>query len=225
MFSSRGDSAASVLGRRAGRIAFGVVLILGMAAVVYGAIVGPGAWSWLGGWFAHDVMHDRTHSIPLLAATWLLALVAYGITRSVVTVARPAPRGDALLRPSLVVPAVGIALTLPLSIHAIPFLLAGKDFRGWVCASIVGAGLAHLAFALAFGIHAAQLARGEPRMTIRRIVKWSVIASLVPLGWVLLPELVTAITGLFVVPVLHRFDALARRDRDALPVLPTARLA
>jgi hypothetical protein len=196
-----------------------------MTVVVYGAIVGPGAWAWLGGPFTHDVMHDQTHSGPLLAATWLVALVAYGATRLAVWVAAPAPRGDALLRRSLVVPAVGIALALPLSLHAIPFLLAGEDFREWVCASIAAVGFAHLVFAVTFAMRAGQLADGEPRVTIRRIVKWSVIASLVPCGMFLLPEILTAITALFVVPVLHMFDAIARRERDALPVLPVARIA
>lgn len=209
-------SAASVVGRRAGRIAFGLVLILGMAAQVYGAV-------------AMSLACGTVKALPdsglLLATTWGLALVAYGLARLVVWVAAPAPRGDALLRKSLVVPAVGLALALPLSIHGVAFLLVGADFRDWVGVSFAAVGLAHLVFALTFGIHAAQLARGEPRMTIRRIYLWSVCASLVPLGMFLLPEILTAITGLFVLPALHHFDTLARRDRDALPVLPVARIA
>jgi len=217
-------SPASVIGRRGGRIAFGTALLVGMAVVVYGAIIGPGAWSWLGGPFTHDLMHGRTHSIPLLAATWLLALVAYGATRLIVRAAAPAPRGDAMLRASLVVPAVGIAFTVPLSIHAVAFALVGEDFGGWICASCAAVGLAHVVFAVTFGIRAGQLARGEPRMTVPRIYKWSVIASLVPCGMFLLPEILTAVTGLFVVPVMERFDAIALHEREALPVLPIARV-
>jgi hypothetical protein len=218
-------SAASMLSRRAGRIAFGTVLILGMAAEVYGAVRGPGAWAWVSRSFAHDEVHGWTHSGPLLALTWLVALVAYAVVRLAVRAAAPPPRDDALLRESLVVPAVGIALALPLTIHGLFFLLVGGDFGEWVAASVALVGLAHLVFALTFGMHAAQLARGEPRMTIRRVFWWSVCASLVPGALFLLPEILTAITGLFVLPVLHMFDALARRDRDALPVLPVARIA
>jgi hypothetical protein len=209
-------SAAAVLGRRAGRIAFGAVLILGMAAQVYGAV----AMS-----LACGTVKGPPDSGRLLAATWCLALLAYGVTRLLVWVAGPAPRGDAFLRKSLVVPAVGIAIALPLSIHGVGFLVVGGDFGSWVAVSLFVTGLAHLVFALTFGMRAAQLARGEARMTIRRIFLWSTCASILPIGFFVIPVILTAVTGLFVMPALHAFDTIALRERDALPVLPIARIA
>ena len=40
----------------------------------------------------------------------------------------------------------------------------------------------------------------------------------------MIPEILTAITGIFVLPVLHIFDEIAERDRDALPSLPSAKV-
>jgi hypothetical protein len=207
-------SAANVLGRRAGRIAFGAVLILGMAAQVYGALAAS---------LAVGTVEGLTHSGLLLAATWGLALVAYAAVRLGVSVAAPAPHGDAYLRKSLVVPAVGVALALPLSIHGVGFLVVGGDFGSWVAVSLFVTGLAHLVFALTFGMRAAQLARGEARMTIRRIFLWSTCASILPIGFFVIPVILTAVTGLFVLPALHAFDTIALRERDALPILPIAR--
>ena len=120
-------------------------------------------------------------------------------------------------------PAVGVALALPLSIHGVGFLVVGGDFGSWVAVSLFVTGLAHLVFALTFGMRAAQLARGEARMTIRRIFLWSTCASIVPIGFFIIPVVLTAVTGLFVMPALHAFDTIALRERDALPILPIAR--
>jgi hypothetical protein len=231
-------SEASIHGRRAGRIAFGAVLILGMTSRVYETVV-HGTPSEYSGPFNDDVLHP-THVTRYLAVTWAIAIAGYALVRLFVRVTAPAPRGDGLLRASLVVPAVGIALVLPLTVHGAfvqPF--GSAAFDTWFQVSMLVLGAPQLVFALTFGIHASQLARGEPRMTIRWVFRWSVRASLVPSAIFVVMEpqgmlfaavgaletaLATAITGLLVLPVLRRFDALARRDRDALPVLPLARV-
>lgn len=217
-------TAANVLGRRAGRIAFGLVLVVGMASIAYEAIHGRGIWSSFGGPFSDNAFAHPLHAGRIMAVTWAAAVAAYAITRLVVWWVAPAPRGDALLRASLVVPAVGLALALPLGLHALWFLITGGELDGWVRMSVAVVGLSHLVFALTFGMHAAQLARGTPRMTIGGIFLWSTCASIIPWGLFVLPEILTAITGLFVLPVLHIFDALAERDRDALPSLPRAKV-
>jgi hypothetical protein len=218
-------STANVLGRRAGRIAFGIVLILGMASIAYETIHGRDVWSWFGGPFSDNAAAHPLHAGLIIAVTWAVAVVAYAIVRLAVWWAAPAPRGDALLRASLVVPAVGLALALPLGFHGLWFLITGAEFDSWVRMSVAVVGLSHLVFALTFGMHAAQLARGAPRMTIGGIFLWSTCASVIPWGIFVLPELLTLITGMLVLPVLYIFDALAESDRDALPALPRAKVA
>jgi hypothetical protein len=231
-------SEASIHGRRAGRIAFGAVLILGMTSRVYETVV-HGTRSEYGGPFNDDVLHP-THVARYLAVTRAIAIAGYALVRLFVRVTAPAPRGEGLLGACQVAPAVGIALALPLTVHSAFVLPFGSAaFDSWFQVSMIVLGAPQLVFAVTFGIHAAQLARGEPRMTIRQVFRWSVRASLVPslIFFVMEPEgiifaaigalemaLATAITGLLVLPVLRRFDALARRDRDALPVLPLARV-
>ena len=48
-------------------------------------------------------------------------------------------------------------------------------------------------------------------------------ASVIPWGLLFLPETLTLITGVAILPVLHLFTEVARREREALPVLPVAR--
>jgi prepilin signal peptidase PulO-like enzyme (type II secretory pathway) len=90
--------------------------------------------------------------------------------------------------------------------------------------SVAVVGFAHLVFALTFGMRAAQLARtAAPTMTVGSVFLWSVCASVIPWGLLFIPELLTLITGMLILPVLFGFTAIANRERDALPVLPVAR--
>lgn len=196
-----------------------------MASIAFETIHGHGVWAWFGGPFSDAETIAPVHAGLIIAVTWAAAVIAYALTRLVVWLAAPAPRGDALLRASLVAPAVGLALALPLSLHGLYFLMTGGQFDDWVRLSVAVVGFAHVVFALTFGMHAAQFARGEPRMTIGGIFLWSTCASILPWGIIVIPEILTAITGVFVLPVLYAFDAVARRERDALPSLPRMALA
>jgi hypothetical protein len=136
------------------------------------------------------------------------------------------PGGDALLTASLVVPALGLAAVLPLSVHGLWALAthdSGRGFDNWIDLSIRAVGFAHVVFALLFAVHARQLASAERAgVTIGDIYGWTVLASAVPFGMWILPELLTAITGLPILIVLHVFDQIAARERIALPALPRA---
>jgi hypothetical protein len=225
VFSSSWDSAANILGRRAGRIAFGTVLVVGMLAIVTRVVHDEGVWGTFGGPFAASTHSARLDAARTLAGVWFWAAVAYAVVRFAVWWIAPLPRGGALLRASLVVPAVGLALALPLTAHALWFAMTGGDFDAWVRLSIAVVGFAHVVFALTFGIRAAELARTpEPTMGIGNIFLWSVSASVIPWGLLLLPETLTLVTGVALLPVLHLFTLIARREREALPTLPTARI-
>jgi hypothetical protein len=218
-------STANILGRRAGRIAFGTMLILGMVGITIRVMHGQDAWSTFGGPFAPDAHVRHLDATRSLAGFWIMAVVAYALVRFAVWWIAPAPRGDALLRASLIVPAVGLALALPLTLHALWFAMTGGNFDAWVRLSVAVVGFAHVVFALTFGMRAAQLTRtSRPTMTIGSIFLWSVCASVIPWGLLFLPETLTLITGVAILPVLHLFDAIARREREALPTLPVARV-
>jgi hypothetical protein len=200
----RRSSSAGVLARRAGRIAGGLVLMGGAFAVVRAVhSTGP-------------IQAQR-----LFEATWAIAIVAALVVRGIVWLVDPAPRGDALLAASLAIPAAGLALILPLSLHMV--VMRG-DFDSWVRMSVTVVGLAHVVFAILFAARAAGLARtATPRVSIAAIFLWTVFASFVPWPFII-PQVLTAITGLFILPVLFLFDFLATRERAALPHVPLARV-
>ena len=54
MFSSPRSHAANILGRRAGRIAFGIVLLLGMGSLACEVIRGHSLWGTFGGPFSAE---------------------------------------------------------------------------------------------------------------------------------------------------------------------------
>lgn len=199
-----------VIGRRAGRIAFGAVLVLGMASLVMRAL--------------HGELHAASDDF---IGMWITAFVARILVGAGVRQMRIVPRGDMLLTASLVVPAVGLALALPLTVHGLWLLLINsgnsRAFDNWFDTSLRVVGFAHVIFALLFAVHARQLATTErPGMSITAIYGWTVLASCVPLGMWILPELITAITGLPILIVMHVFDEIAARERTALPALPRA---
>src|SRR5690349_11715443 len=76
------------------------------------------------------------------------------VVRLIVWLVDPAPRGDALLAASLAIPAAGLALMLPLSLHMI--VMKG-DFDSWVRMSVTVVGLAHVVFAVLFAARAVGL--------------------------------------------------------------------
>ena len=201
----------TVIARRAAYIAFGLVLLAGMGAIVWRTLHG------------HPDGAGQN-----LALTWLGAVVTAALVWAVARIAKPVPGGDELLRASLVIPALGLACVLPLSMHGLWALLINSTahaYDNWFDTSLRVVGFAHVVFMLLFAVHARQLASSKrPHMSIAGIYGWTVLASCVPLGMWILPELLTAITGLPILVLLHVFDAVAEREREALPALPLAKV-
>jgi hypothetical protein len=205
-------TAAQILARRAARIAFGLALLAGMAFNVLEAR-----------------RAQRWETARGFCVMWLGAVAAAAVTNVLIRWWKPVPQGDALLRASLVVPALGLAFALPLSIHLLFLTLIDGDvahFGEWVGVSTWVVGFAHVVFALLFAVRARGLAESErPRMSVVAIYGWTVVASALPLGPLIIPEALTAITGLAVLPFMYAFDQIAARERAALPCMPRAIVA
>jgi hypothetical protein len=202
----------AAVARRCGYIAFGLVLLAGMGAIVWRAL--------------HGHPDDAGQN---LALTWLGAVVTAALVWGIARIVKPIPGGDALLRASLVIPALGLACALPLSMHGLWALLihsSAHAYDDWFDTSLRVVGFAHVVFMLLFAVHARQLATtNRPAMSIAGIYGWTVLASCVPLGMWILPEVLTAITGLPILIVMLVFDEIAARERTALPALPRAIVA
>jgi hypothetical protein len=198
-------SQTQVLARRAGRVAFGTVLTVGAIALAAHAAPGAGDGAWT---------NSVTHCAPWLLVIWLTAAVAAGATRWAIE--RLAPIGPAtLLRTEgLVVPAVGLALVVPITLH-LPFaLLMGgpKGFDAWCSASVECVGFAHVVFAGLVAVRARQLADGRRALHPWTIFFAGVAAASYPHGAWLLPEILVAMTGFVIVPMLGAMDGVADRD-------------
>ncbi len=217
----------STLARRAGRIAFGVVLALGMLVLAVFAI-------------RCGFRTMPIHAWQLLLGTWLAAFGAAALVRTLTDVAAP-PRPTALDEDrhrvaAFVVPAVGLALIAPLTVHLLVVVLLQLDhamtwhalrralerFDDWAVLSLALTGPAHATFALLVGRRATQLARDQIPTSVEAIYVASTIAACVPGIVVLLPPVIVALTGLPLLPFLHGMRRVAERDRDPRRALPAA---
>jgi len=183
--------------RRAGRVAFGWILIAGAAVLVASAFR-----STAGGWLGFR----GVHAAAILGASWAAAFVAAGI-------AYLTYRGEVRLTTSLVVPACGMALMLPLSIHLAFCLLVRHDATGfdeWAGLSMIATGIAHVVFASLAMARAHQLARGEPAISVGMIYFTCVACGAIPF---VVPVVYVALTGLPIIPLLAHMERIAARER------------
>ena len=205
MFGRRDDYTAP----QAARVAFGAVLLAGAAVMV-----------------AKGRLHMSTEDAQtpgVIAWTWLVAAVAAAKTYAIASYLPPAGRRDRLLHLSLVVPAAGLALVLPLTLHLLWFQIVDHSVAGfddWVGISILFAGFAHVVFALLASLRASQLARGVPAIPVSTIYFACVAAGSLPFPVV--PSIIIALTGLPILPLLLAMKPLAAREREAPAPLPRA---
>ena len=219
-----------VFARRIGRLAFGIALLVGVG------VLATAVWRGSGDRFGDDF--GRFDAAPLdaariIAMTWFAAIAA-GLAAWVIA-ARVvrwsiAPRlmrrsidGDALFAESLMVPAAGIALLLPITLH-LPVALLVSDAEGfafWVKASLWITGIAHLVFAGMVAMRARQLVAGRPAIAPRKIYVVTVVTSCVPfiVLWAIPPVLV-AITALPFLPILGAMERIVERERCELAGAP-----
>jgi hypothetical protein len=157
----------------------------------------------------------------LLAHVWLAALIAAVVTRVVASLVPEAPISARLLHASVVVPALGIAVLLPLSLHALWFRWRGlPGFDDWVWWSILLTGPAHLAFAAMTVRRAHDLAMGREPTSVVSIYGAAILLGSLPIP--IVPSILVAITGLPILPLLWWMKPLIRREREALNGLPRA---
>lgn len=202
----------SIQQQRAGRVAFGLALVLGAAVMwtlslcaLRGRVVVPCA--------------------AIVLATWGLAFAAYRI-------AAGRARGmegvhdetsDRTRTLSLVLPALGVALLLPLTIH-MPFALAVggvRSFDEWCGWSLIFAGIAHVFFAGLLVGRVRAIACGNRPRSVAQIFIICVIAGAVP--GIAIPPIIVALTGIPMLGIVFpAFDAIAAAERRATPELPRA---
>lgn len=218
---------SQIVARRVGRIAFGVVLLAGVAWLA------TAAWSssfGRPGWRGLDAAR-------IIGLTWLGALAAGVAARGFAARVSWSRGSESLFAKSIVIPTLGIALLLPITLH-LPFVLVIADadaFDFWVVASLWITGLAHLVFATTSAVRGYRLVTGRPAMSPAKIYVATLITSCVPFVvlWAIPPALV-AITALPFVPMLHAMERRIARERleveavsQALPravaLLPHAR--
>src|SRR5262245_31605569 len=201
-----------IMARWIGRIAFGGVLIAGVMYLVAAAC-------------SHGFTSVRDsggfHAARIISLTWVFAVAAAAITRRIA--ARVGLTGDLerLFAKSLVVPTIGIALLLPITLHMpVALLIGGSDgFDAWVIASIVITGAAHAVFAGTSARRAYQLVAGKPAISPRAIVVATVLTSCVPFAVLCgIPPALVAITALPFVLMLRAMDGIVARERLLLEV-------
>lgn len=167
----------SIFARQVGRLVFGVVLLAGVTWLV----VALGAAS-----FVRPGPHGLLVRFPasqIIGVTWLGALVAGGAARAIAGWFDGPRSPDARFAASLVVPAAGMALLLPITLHLLPMAALGAGqypFDVWAMGSLWITGLAHLVFAGLCALRAHDLAAGKRAISPSAIYFATVLTSCVP---------------------------------------------
>lgn len=194
---------------RVSRLAFGFVMIAGAIVLVRNTL----AYS-----NDHHAVANGTawHAWQVIVGTWIAAAAASVVGLLV------KDRGDHLRVASYVVPAAGVALLLPLTIH-MPIALYLSDADGfdmWCVYSGIFVGVAHIAFALMVGARARALVERREPMAVGTIYGVAVAMACVPGLLVVLPPMITAATGVPIMPLLYAMERWTQREREnaALPV-------
>lgn len=182
---------------RVGRTAFGVVL------------VGVGASVLVNGLATHD-----SHAAAWLAWGWLAAIAA-GLFGTAVGLAWRSPRR---LGPSLVWPSLGLALALPLTVHALIWCSIGwgtSDFDEWVFI-VARFGLpAHLLAAVLLGWRAHQIGTGAKRWPVGACYGAVCGAGIFP---IFVGILIVAITGLPFLLVCWYTERLGNQEFERVQI-------
>ncbi len=199
----------SVRGRRTGRIAFGAVLLVGMAILVH-----------------RVVTLDHPRVTLLIPATWGAAFAAY-LAAGWLGSRRTLDHAGELAVPGLVVPSVGAALLLPLTLHLpVGMLMSDRpdSFDQWALLSVVMTWPTHLVFAALVGCRARQLALGVPALRPVKIFGICVAVSCLPFALIVLPPLLVALTGIPLLALMVMMESFAERDhgRGLAEALPRA---
>jgi hypothetical protein len=200
-----------IFARRIARFTFGIVLLGGTGLLVGDVFRGALATG------THPGVDSRLFVGGLWLAAVLAGCIAHALARGLVTEQWPPFAPGLLFTPSLVVPAAGVLLLLPITLHmllALPLGVTAPTFNEWVEVSMLVAGPAHLVGAALCMWRVHRLAIGEPAMSPWKIYLLTVLTSCVPYAVVVLPPLLVAATGLPVVAMLRAVERLIDRERD-----------
>jgi len=202
-----------IYARRLARIAFGAVLVAG-AAVMLARLGEPHLFAP----FSNEptaTAHPQVAVVLIL--TWGAAFLVYAMVR--VTVSRRGCAPQQLLVPSLVLPGIGMALLLPLTLHlpvAVLFDDVGDGFDHWAALSRDITAPAHVALALLVAWRAVRLARGQRGPSPAWIFSIVTIVSSIPWGILILPPILVMITGGPMVPLLAWMEPMVKSELAAL---------
>jgi hypothetical protein len=226
-----------IFARQIGRLAFGGVLLAGMTWLVASLVVSsfddPGPVRLPG---PAALAHFSAGQV--VVGTWLAALAAGTAARWIAMRRGGPPGSDTRFAASLIVPSVGIALLLPITLHlAVVPWLTRYDFDLWALASLWLTWHAHLVFAGLAALRARRLAAGQPALALRAIYAATVLASCLPvvfatpsridfvsvmMHWVshaqlaVVPPLIVAVTALPCLLVLRAMRRQADRERTEI---------
>jgi hypothetical protein len=210
------DVAARVFARRCSRIVFGLVLIAGAVIMVQRALSSHDGDSSLWGNTPPDVTH---HAATVLLLSWVLAIGAGGLTYFLARQVPPRPRSLArAFAPSLVLPGIGMALTLPLTLHLWFAVLIGSlnGFEEWVRLSVWIVGPAHLVAAALVAVRGWRLAAGKSAPSPAAIWGIVIAVSCVPFVVYILPPFLVMLTGGLCLPFVYRMERIANHEREQL---------
>ncbi|HUS27348.1 MAG TPA: hypothetical protein VMZ53_02535 [Kofleriaceae bacterium] len=149
------------------------------------------------------------HAWQIIVGTWIAATAA-GLLGMLVR-----DRGDRWRVVSYVVPAAAVALILPLTIHMpIVLYMGGTDaFDGWVQYAGLFVLLAHITFAAMVGARAKAIVEGREPTPVHSIYGITVAMACVPGLIVIIPVIVTAATGVPILPLLYLMERWGARAR------------
>jgi hypothetical protein len=207
---------SQIFARRIGRIVFGGVLIAGVAYLVAAACAGLSGSPWILG--GRDLGAAR-----IIGVTWLVAALASTIARRIASRMRWAGGPDRLFAESMMAPAMGIALLLPITLH-LPVVLLLSDaaaFDTWVVASMWITALPHAVFAFACAVRAYQLVADRTAWSPNGVYVMTLVTSCVP--FVVLyavPPALVAVTALPFIPMMRAMERIVVRERAEAAAAP-----
>jgi hypothetical protein len=184
-------SAPSRLVARARRAGFGQGLLLGGLSTIV---------AWL---VANAAPGPAIHNVAFvgIGVSWLLAVLMAAAAGAIVRAGllRSVLDDDSLARASFVLPALGLSLLGPISLHAIFCILPalfGENVDGWLVFAFAGTIHAHVVFAVLMMVEALYVADDGQR---RQVKVWpAVLLSLVPGALIVFPPILVWICGVIV---------------------------
>jgi hypothetical protein len=215
-----GRVTTDVYASRAGRVTFGVILIVGAFGLVALALGTDGRAT-----LALEPEGPATprglHAWHVIVASWLLAFIAARVAAAIETRSPDAHEPDALRDAALWVPSVGIALLLPLTLHMLVFAASHRvhAFDQWTRFGIMFVGHTHIVFAGLVYLRARALMRGDKPISVTWLYIVTCVFAAVPFG---VPVPYVAVTGIPIVPLLIWMKRAARIERERCCGMPIA---